>query len=417
MTALPSVELTVFPFDCDAFGHLNHAAVLTLFERARWESLARGPGMDLFHKSGVVPVVRKATVEYRAVALPGDVLRVELVITHRGTTSWTARQTAKRVTDGAVIADAEIVFVCLDRAGRPVPLPDEVGRALGPRTPAAHEAQRIAVDGAELAVDVRGEGMPLLFVHGFPFDRTVWRHQLAALSRWKRVAPDLRGAGDSSAPSDGYSIARYADDLVALLDALGLREAVVCGLSMGGYIAFELLRRHAARVRALVLCGTRPQADSAEARRSRDELAALAAEPRRGAGGGGGGGGGPEAVAERLLARLVAAATPLEQPEVVKQYREMARRMSVPGMVGALRALRDRPDSSDLLPAIRVPTLVMVGSEDQVSPPAVAEAMAGAIPGARLAVIPAAGHLAPLEQPLATSRALADFLETLSKVG
>ncbi len=402
MTALPTVELTVFPFECDAFGHLNHASVLTLFERARWESLARGPGMDLFDRSGVVPVVRKATVEYRAAALPRDVLRVETVITHRGTTSWTARQTAQRQSDGAVIAEAEIVFVCLDRVGRPVPVPEEVARVLGPRTPPAHEPQRIEVDGVALAVDVRGEGLPVLFVHGFPFDRTVWRHQLAALSRWRRIAPDLRGAGDSTAPADGYSMERYADDLVAVLDALGVRQAVVCGLSMGGYIIFDLLRRHASRVRAAVLCGTRPQPDAEETRASRDELAALAMER------------GTEAVGERLLPRLVAAATPEEQPEVVKQYRDMVRRMPAAGMAGALRAMRDRPDSTPLLPAIRVPTLVVVGGEDRVSPPDVAKAMAASIPGARLAVIPAAGHLAPLEQPLATSRAFADFLETLA---
>ena len=402
MTSLPTVQLTVFPFECDAFGHLNHAAVLALFERARWESLAQGPGMDLFVRSGVVPVVRKATVEYRAAAFPRDVLSVETVIAHRGTTSWTLRQTAQRPADGTVIADAEIVFVCVDRAGRPVPMPDEVARAFGPRTPPVHEPLRIAVDGVELAVDVRGEGLPVLFVHGFPFDRTVWRHQLAALARYRRIAPDLRGAGESTAPPDGYSMARYADDLVAVLDALGVRQAVVCGLSMGGYILFELLRRHATRVRAAVLCGTRPQADSEEARRSRDELAALAIER------------GTEAVGERLLPRLVAPRTAGEQPEVVTQYRQMVRRLSPLGMAGALRAMRERPDSTPLLSALRVPTLVVVGKEDAVSPPDVAEAMAASIPGARVAVIPAAGHLAPLEQPLATSRALADFLDSLA---
>jgi len=402
VTALPTVELTVYPYECDAFGHLNHASVLALFERARWESLARGPGMDLFHRTGVAPVVRKATVDYRAAAFPGDVLRVETVIAHRGTTSWTARQSALRARDGAMIAEAEIVFVCVDRAGRPATLPEEVARVLGPRSGAAHEAQRIGVAGAELAVDVRGEGAPVLFAHGFPFDRTVWRHQLAALSRWKRIAPDLRGAGESTAPPDGYSMALYADDLIAVLDTLGVRQAVVCGLSMGGYIVFELLRRYVERVRAVVLCGTRPQPDSEEARRARDELAALAAER------------GSAAVGERLLPRLLASATLAEQPEVVQHYREMAQRMSVLGMAGALRAMRDRPDSTPLLSEIRVPTLVVVGSEDQVSPPAVAEAMAGAIPSARLAVIPAAGHLAPLEQPLATSRALADFLGELT---
>ena len=208
--------------------------------------------------------------------------------------------------------------------------------------------------------------------------------------------------GESDLGAEEYSIGRYADDLVAVLDAVGVGQAVVCGLSMGGYILFELLRRYPERVRAAVLCDTRPQADAAEARRNRDELAALAVER------------GPEAVAERLLAGLLAPATLADQPEVMTQCREMARRYSVPGMVGALRAMRERPDSTPLLGTIRVPTLIVVGAEDRPTPPPLAQGMAEAIPGARCAVIPGAGHVAPLEQPLATSRVLADFLDALS---
>ena len=402
MTVLPTVELTVYPHDCDAFGHLNHAAVLAVLERARWESLARGPGMDLFHRNGVAPVVRKAVVEYRAAAFPSEVLRVEMAVVHRGTTSWTIRHTASRVADGVRIAEADIVFVCLDRVGRPTPLPEEMAKLFGPRTSSAHAPRQITVDGAELAVEVRGEGGAVLFVHGFPFDRTMWRHQLAGLSRWKRIAPDLRGVGESSPGDREYSVGRYADDLVAVLDAVGVGQAVVCGLSMGGYVLFELLRRYPERVRAAVLCDTRPQPDSPEARRNRDELAALAMER------------GPDAVAERLLPGLLAPATLADQPEVMTQCRDMARRLSVAGMVGALRAMRERPDSTPLLGTIRVPTLVVVGAEDRTTPPPVAQAMAQAIPGARYAVILGAGHVAPLEQPLATSRVLAEFLEALN---
>lgn len=397
MTALPSVDLTVYPYECDALGHLNHASALALFERARWESLAQGPGMDVFRRNGVAPVVRKASIDYRAAALPGDVLRIDSVVIHRGTTSWTMRQTAKRGGDGTTIALAEIVFVCVDRAGRPTAIPEDLARVLGPRS--GTHAARIAVADAELTLDVRGSGVAVLFVHGFPFDRTMWRHQLAGLSRWMRVAPDLRGVGESSAPADGYSMARYADDLIGVLDALEIDRAVVCGLSMGGYVAFELMRRYATRVRALVLCNTRAEADTDDARRGREELAQLALER------------GTEAVGERLLPRLLAAATRADQPEVVEQYREMVRRVSVPGMVGALSAMRDRPDSTPLLAQIRVPTLVVVGSEDQVTPPAVAEAMVRAIPGAELAVIEGAGHLPSLEQALVTSRVLEGFLE------
>jgi pimeloyl-ACP methyl ester carboxylesterase len=190
-----------------------------------------------------------------------------------------------------------------------------------------------------------------------------------------------------------------------VLDTLGLDRAVICGLSLGGYILFELLRRHPGRVRAAVFCNTKATADSADARRSRDEMATLAEKE------------GTAAVAERLLPQLLAAATFAAQPEVVAHVREMISRTPVPGLVGALRALRDRPDSTPTLETIGVPTLVIAGAEDQIAPPDTMRAMAQAIPGggggAQFAVIPAAGHLAPLEQPLATSRVLADFLDGL----
>ena len=405
MTPFGTVELTVYPYECDAFGHLNQAALLTLLERARWDALARGPGMDLFERNGVWPAVRKATIEYRAPAFARDVLRVETAVAGRGTTSMTLRHVVRRVSDDAAVAEAEMVFVCIDRLGRATPIPDEIARFLGPRPPAGggHQPIRVPVGDVELAVEVRGEGVPVLFVHGFPFDRTMWRHQLATLSRVRRIAPDLRGVGGSGAPAaaDGYSLARYADDLVAVLDALGVRQAVLCGLSMGGYVIFELLRRHPGRVKAMILADTKPQADSAEAKRGREELTQVAQRD------------GQDAVIERLLPRLLAPATQATQPKVAGQVREMARRWSVPGLVGALRTLRDRPDSTETLRGVRVPTLVLVGSDDEIAPPDTARAMAQLIPDAQCHVVPAAGHIAPLEQPLATSRLLADFLREL----
>lgn len=397
MTAFPTVELRVYPNDCDAFGHLNQAALLALLERARWEALARGPGMDLFDRNGVWPAARKTVVEYKAGVYARDVLRVEIAVLHRGTTSFTLRHVVRRLADDAVVGEAEMVFVCIDRLGRASPIPDEVARFLGPRSVGAHQPLRVEVGDAALAVDVRGEGPPVLFVHGFPLDRTLWRHQVAALGRWKRIALDLRGVGGSTAAPapDGYSMTRYADDLVAVLDALGIRRATLCGLSMGGYVVFELLRRHADRVNGLILVDTKADADSADAKRGRDELAAVAQQE------------GQDAVIDRLLPKLVARNA---LPEVAEQVRDMCRRWSVPALVGALRALRDRPDSVETLRGVTVPTLVLVGAEDQISPPDAARAMAALVPSAACHVVAGAGHLAPLEQPLTTSRLLADFL-------
>ena len=130
MSAFPPVDVTVYPFDCDAFGHLNQAACLLLLERARWDALAGGPGMDLFKRNGTWPAVRRTTIDYKAGAFPGDVLRVETFVVGRGTTSFTMRHVMRRMADATVVAEAEIVFVCIDQAGRATPIPEELARLL-----------------------------------------------------------------------------------------------------------------------------------------------------------------------------------------------------------------------------------------------------------------------------------------------
>ena len=404
MTGLPSVDVTVYPYECDAFGHLNQAACLQLLERARWISLADGPGVDLFTRNGVWPAARHASVSYEASALPGDVLRVETVTARRGTTSFGLRQRATRVRDGVLIVEAELAFVCVDRIGRPVPVPEEVGRALGMPI-GGREVRRVSVDGADIAVEVRGAGPALVLIHGFPFDRSVWRHQVAGFGRWQRIAPDLRGFGQSTGGAAPVTLARHAEDVVAVLDALEVRRAVLCGLSMGGYLLFEIWRRHADRVCALVFVDTKAEADSADGKRARDEMAALAERD------------GTVAVADQMLPRMLAPDSAAAQPELAAAVRDMAARASVPGIVAALQALRDRPDSRDLLGSIAVPAIVVGGAEDTLTPPAVMEGLAGGMPGGRFVAIPAAGHLAPLEQPLAFNRVLSEFLDGLPRNG
>lgn len=260
---------------------------------------------------------------------------------------------------------------------------------------------RVTGAGATLAVYERGEGPPVLFVHGFPLDHAMWSHQVAALDGWRCLAPDLRGAGDSDVPSEEYTMGRYADDLRAACDGLDVADAVCCGFSMGGYVLFEFLRRYRSRVRALVLCDTRPEADTVEGKRARDENAALAEHE------------GVGALAERVVPKLFGATTRTGRPELVERVRAMARRQPAAGVIGALRAMRDRPDSAALLSGITVPTLVVHGAEDEVAPPAIARAMAARIRGARYIEVGGAGHLAPLEQPEQVTRALREFLGEL----
>jgi len=399
---IPEIDLTVYPDECDAFGHLNQAAFLSLFERARWEMLARGPGMDVFTRQDAWPAVRHTVIDYHAPAFPGDVLRFAQALTHHGRTSFTMRQTARRTSDDRLIATAEFVFVCIDRNGRPTPVPTDLTEYLSARPAEPPGVSRLTVNGVSLAVERRGEGRAILFVHGYPLDRRMWAHQLEHLDGWQRIAVDLRGFGLSDAPDLGYSLSTYADDLAALLDALQLDDVVLCALSMGGYVAFEFLRRYRERVKGLVLMDTRAEPDAPEAKRARDHSIAVAREH------------GAAAIAEAMMPRLLASETLRRNPSLAEQVRAMVVATPVPGIAGALAAMRDRPDSTAMLGSLAgLPTLVVVGEQDELTPPAGHEAMAAAIPGAKLAVIPGAGHLPPLEAPETVTHVLAAFLRQL----
>jgi 3-oxoadipate enol-lactonase len=399
---MTSIHLTVYPDECDAFGHLNQASFLSLFERARWEMLRAGPGMDLFDRTGTWPAVRKTVIEYHAAAFPGDVLRFDQDLTHVGRTSFTMRQIARRLRDDAPIATAEFVFVCVNRQGRPVAVPREFSDFMAARRREAGELQRLSVNGVTLAVEVRGHGPAVLFIHGYPVDHSIWTHQLATLDGWSRIAPDLRGMGQSDAPDLGYSMETYAADLAALLDLLGMEQAVLVGHSMGGYIAFEFLRRWRNRVRGLVLVDSRAESDTPEGKRNRDSAATLAREQ------------GAEAIAEAMLGRILGPTTQADAPATVDRVRALMAASPVAGLVGALAAMRERSDSTALLPELDgLPTLVIVGDEDELTPPTQARAMADAIPGASLVVIRTAGHLPTVERPVETTDAIVAFLEGL----
>lgn len=261
--------------------------------------------------------------------------------------------------------------------------------------------RRIPVDGGTLAVEVQGEGPALLLVHGFPLDHAMWSNQLGEVSGWRSIAPDLRGAGASDVPADGYSMARYAEDLRRICAALDLQTLVCCGFSMGGYILFEFLRRYPQLVRALILCDTRAEADTPEGQHTRDEHAALVERDGLGA------------LADVLLPKLLGATSRTLNPSLTERVRAIVLRQPIAGVVGALRAMRGRPDSMSGLSGIRVPTLVICGAEDTVTPPAQAKTMAQRIPGARYAEVEGAGHLAPLEQPDRVTAAVREFLAGL----
>jgi pimeloyl-ACP methyl ester carboxylesterase len=192
-----------------------------------------------------------------------------------------------------------------------------------------------------------------------------------------------------------------ADDVIALLDALQIEQAVIGGLSMGGYVAFNLFQRYRPRVRALLLADTRAAADTADGRTKRDELIALARA--RGSG----------AVADKQVTGLIGKSTRAKQPELVDRIRAIMTEASVDGIVGALEAMKMRADSTSLLASVDVPTLVVVGDEDVVTPVKEARAMQRQIAGSRLEVVPGAGHLSNVERPAAFNAALSDFVGSL----
>jgi pimeloyl-ACP methyl ester carboxylesterase len=244
---------------------------------------------------------------------------------------------------------------------------------------------------------------PILFVHGFPLDHTMWQSQFDAFSpNFRVIAPDLRGFGKSTVTDGVVSMRQMADDLAALLDVLAIRRPVVlCGLSMGGYVAFEFLRTYGPRVRALILCDTRSAADTPEAAANRHKTAEVALSH------------GASPVAEGMLPKLIAPASLAGQPRVVESLKRMMRTTDPRAMAAALRGMAARADSTPLLTSIRVPTLVLVGQHDAISSLAEMRQMAARIPNARCVVIPDAGHMSPMENPSAVNAAIREFLDAV----
>jgi pimeloyl-ACP methyl ester carboxylesterase len=253
--------------------------------------------------------------------------------------------------------------------------------------------------GGELSYDVQGSGPPLLLLHAFPLGMAMWEPQVRALSDALRVVRfDARGFGGSP-PGDGLlSMEKIAADAVALLDLLGIPQAAVGGLSMGGYAAFALWRRHPERVRALVLADTRAVADSDEAKKGRAELAEKVRRQ------------GPEAAAEAFLPKLLGETSRRERPELVERVREMILANPARGIADALFGLAARADASDLLSGIQVPVLFLAGEEDGISTPAEMEGLHRQVKGSRFVKLPRAGHLSNLEDPRGFNAAVRELL-------
>ena len=246
-----------------------------------------------------------------------------------------------------------------------------------------------------------GLGRPVVLIHGYPFNRSLWAEQEIVLSTSYRViAPDLRGFGDSDAVPGTATMNAMAQDVALLLNHLGIARATICGLSMGGYVALAFYKQLPSRVRALVLADTRASSDTDDAKQTRFQQAEKALSE------------GMAGIADAMLPKLLTPETVSKRPEVVKHVRDMMLQAKPEGAAAALRGMAERDDQTELLAKITVPTFVMVGAGDAITPVADSEKSHRAIPDARLVILENAGHLSNLERTEQFNDALLEFLSS-----
>ncbi len=256
------------------------------------------------------------------------------------------------------------------------------------------------VDQTSFFVEDRGAGQPLLFVHGFPLNHSMWKAQLDFFeSGYRVIAPDLRGFGSSKGAASVVTMQDYADDLAELLDEMKIHEPVTfCGLSMGGYIAWQFAERHPQRLSRLILSDTKATADPEAARLQRLELADRVERE------------GSDFFVDTMLKKIFAPATFSSQPELIDTFRKLIIETAPQAIAGASRGMAERPDFTERVGGITVPTLLLCGSDDALTPPDQMEQLADMMYRASFQLIPGAGHMAPVESPQAVNEAIARFL-------
>jgi len=258
------------------------------------------------------------------------------------------------------------------------------------------------IDKPTIVYSDRGSGTPLVLLHGFPLDRRMWDAQLRELSSQCRViAPDLPGFGKSKSDQP-FTIESLADDLRAWLLELHLLPCVLGGLSMGGYVALAFAKKYADDLRGLLLIDTRAEGDTSEAREGRAKMIQLVRAS------------GSSAVADQMIGRLLSSGTLEHRPAIAKKLRRIMEQCPAQTIEHALTAMRDRPDRTAELAAITVPTLILVGDADAITPPSVAQAMHQRIAGSEMRIVSGAGHMSPMEQASQVNQAIEQFIQSIT---
>lgn len=256
-------------------------------------------------------------------------------------------------------------------------------------------------DNVALAYSEAGAGTPLVLLHGFPLSGAIWREQQQQLSdHYRVIVPDLRGHGRSPTTHGVYEMDALARDVLALLDSLHIKQAVIMGHSMGGYVTLAAARIAPERFLALGLIASQAGADTEEGRQARYRTAEKVAA------------GGSQVIAEMMLPKLFAANLPAKTP-IIEKTRQLMLTTDLAGIIGSLQGMAARPDSGALLPHIGMSALILAGEQDQIIPLEKARAMAASMKSATLTIVPDAGHMPMLEQPEATTAAIRGFLKRL----
>jgi 3-oxoadipate enol-lactonase len=271
-------------------------------------------------------------------------------------------------------------------------------------SPGSDSTNFAQVRGIEMAYIDAGNGRAVLLLHGYPFDKWMWREQIEALSGagYRTIAPDLRGLGETKTTDEVSTMEEMARDAAALLDELNIEQAVVCGLSMGGYVAFDFVHLFPSRVKGLVLAGTRAPADNEQEKAGREQQVQTILRA------------GMVPISVATLPKLLAPKTLADKPDVVKRVRRMIVQSDARGAAAAQRGMAARRDYTDDLSSVNVPTLIIVGREDAIRPVADAEFMHNGIRNSQLEIIEDAAHMTNMEQPETFDRVVISFLRELS---
>jgi 3-oxoadipate enol-lactonase len=261
---------------------------------------------------------------------------------------------------------------------------------------------RIRSNDAEIFYDVSGAGPPVVLLHPFPLNHEFWLPVSQFLSsRYRLIMPDLRGHGESGLGDGHATIQKHASDVAHVMTDAAVERAPIVGVSIGGYVIFELWRRFRERISALVLCNTKAPADAPEARTSRLQSANDVLQR------------GTEPFFEAMAQKCLAETTRHSRPDLVEGALRMMRKMSAKDVAGVQRGMAERPDSTSTLKTINVPTLIITGGEDKMTGLPEAELMKQNIPNSQMKVVAKAGHYSPWEQSEQVGRLLRQFLDSI----